>query len=179
VREKNKVMLGQVKASALNNKQNKGTVEALFSEEKNFYKDFGLIQIVDSIGYIKNNTKSFEVDFPENEIISIYPIIVFNDPICSTPILPMLFQEKLSEYLKHYDISGLDIKPITLIHIQEIEILESYLKEDRIDIWKLLHDNFEDSLFPKPFRVTLSRNGIQAKETDSELLAKYIGLDKE
>ncbi|MFN3491569.1 MAG: hypothetical protein ACK40V_05040 [Anaerolineales bacterium] len=171
-------MLGQVKASALNNEQNKGTAEALFTKDKDFFKDFGLSQIVDSLEYLDNNSIAFDSTLHGNEILEVYPVIILNDSLASTIMLPMLFQKELTNRLSLRIFKKLIVTPITLIHIQDFERLSPLVKKHQLNTWNILESNFSNSLFPKPLYVTLNRLGIN--ETDfTALNLSFIKLEDE
>ena len=178
IKDKNKIILGQIKASALNNQQNDGSVESLFSDKKNFLKDFGLQQTLESIEYLSKYPKEFDSSISESEKYEIYPMIILNDLLASTPMLPMLFQEELLNYLKDKNYTNLIVKPITLIHIQDLETIKIYYENKKIDIWKILDYNFKDSLFPKPFYITLNRLGIKKIKLNPQEynFVKFINL---
>lgn len=179
IREDNRIILGQIKASALNNEQNEGTAEKLFSKNKNFLKDFGLNQTFDSLDYFNEFPKEFdETTTKEAQKYEIYPVIILNDLLASSVILPMLFQRELLEFLNDKNYQNFTVNPITIIHIQDVERMSSFIENGSIDIWTLLKSNSNGSLFPKPFFVTLDRlriNQIKLKAEDYEF-TKFIGM---
>lgn len=179
IREDNRIILGQIKASALNNEQNEGTAEKLFSKNKNFLKDFGLNQTFDSLDYFNEFPKEFdETITKEAQKYEIYPVIVLNDLLASSVMLPILFQSELVRFLDNREYENFVVKPITIIHIQDIERVSSFIENKEIDIWTLLKNNINGSLFPKPFFVTLDRlkiNEIKLKAEDYEF-TKFIGI---
>jgi hypothetical protein len=181
VREDNKIILGQIKASALNNEQNKGTADKLFIKDKNFFKDFGLEQTFDSLDYLDNFPIEFDNTISDKDILEVYPIIVLNDVLASSIMLPMLFQTELNKILQLRNYQKFKVYPLTLIHIQDLERISSFLRENKVSIWELLHNNFENSLFPKPFNITLNRLNIHEKKVDIQTLdfVKFIELKQD
>lgn len=177
IRENNRIILGQIKASALNNEQNEGTAEKLFSQDKNFLKDFGLNQTFDSIEYLNKFPKEFDRNISEEDKQEIYPVIVLNDLLASSIVLPMLFQSELTKFLSNKKYPHFIFYPITIIHIQDLERMSSFLESEKIDIWTLLNKNSNASL-PKPFYITLDRfrlNEVKLKSNEYKF-AKFIGL---
>jgi hypothetical protein len=180
IREGNKVILGQIKASALNNEQNKGTADKLFTKDKSFFKDFGLEQTFDSLDYLNNFPTKFDNTILEKSFLEVYPIIVLNDVLASSIMISMLFQKELDRILLLRNYQNFKVYPITLIHIQDLERISSFLRENKVSIWDLLYANFEDSLFPKPFYITLDRLNIHKKKVDIQTLdcVKFINLNQ-
>lgn len=178
IKEDNRIVLGQIKASALNNEQNEGTAEKLFSQNKNFLKDFGLNQTFDSIEYFNEFPKEFDETITGEQKYEIYPVVVLNDLLASSIILPMLFQNELANFFSSKKYPRFIIHPITLIHIQDLERISSFLESEKIDIWDLLNNNSISSLFPKPFYITLDKlklNEVKLKADEYEF-TKFIGL---
>lgn len=159
IRKGNNIILGQVKASALNTEQNKGTVESLFSNKKDFLSDFGVKQTFETIQYLKKYPEEFDNQLKENESYYVYPVIVLNESITSSTAICLLFNDILNNMLKLDSFPNLEIKYITLLHVQDLERIAPLIEIGSHDFFDILEENMRNSM-PKPLEITLDRLDI-------------------
>lgn len=160
-RQNRKVCVGQIKSTGIYAKQQYGTAQSLFDiREDDFYGVFGLYQLVDSIRYIRDEVEKFDEMFPKGKPVQVFPVLIVNEKIFQTPFMPAMFNLKFSEEINKETFGQLDIKPLTIIHIADLERIVHHVSARKVDWWDLLKQNYNNSLFPKPFNVTLNRNKL-------------------
>lgn len=159
VRKGNNIILGQVKASALNTEQNRGTAESLYSDKKDFLGDFGVKQTFETIQYLKKYPEEFDDQLKEGETYNIYPVIVLNEAITASPSICLLFNDEFKDMLKADSFPHFQMRYVTLLHIQDLERMTPALEKGSFDFWDILDISMKDSI-PKPFEITLNRLGF-------------------
>ena len=156
IRKGNDIILGQVKASALNTEQNRGTAESLYSDKKDFLGDFGVKQTFETIQYLKKYPEEFDDQIKEDETYNIYPIIVLNEAITASLPICLLFNDEFKNMLTTDAFPNFQMRYITLLHIQDIERIAPSIEDGSFDFWDILDISTKDSI-PKPFEITLDR----------------------
>lgn len=159
IRKDNNIILGQVKVSALNTEQNRGTVESLYSDKKDFLGDFGVKQTFETIQYLKKYPEEFDEQFKKGEIYNIYPIIVLNESITASPSICLLFNDEFNNLLITDSFPDFRMRYITLLHVQDLERIAPAIEDGSFDFWDILDISMKDSI-PKPFEITLDRLGF-------------------
>ena len=178
-RQNRKVCVGQIKSTGIYAKQQYGTAQSLFDvKEDDFYGVFGLYQLIDSIRYIRDDIHKFDETFPNGKPVQIFPILIVNEKIFQTPFMPAMFNLKFLEEIKKESFGVLDIKPITIIHIADLERIVHHVSSKRVDWWDLLKQNYSNSVFPKPFNVTLNRNKLNPDYSAAEKALLEFGVIK-
>lgn len=181
IREGNNIILGQVKASALNTEQNRGAVESLFTKDKNFLGDFGLLQTFDTIQHLKTYPKEFDSQLEDGVDYNIYPVIVLNEAITSSLAVHLLFDDELQSMLVSDSFPNFRIKHVILLHIQDLERISPSIEKGTHKIWDILDSNMVKQV-SQPLDITLDRLGIThipiKKITDYKFM-KFANCDGE
>jgi hypothetical protein len=160
-RQNRRVCVGQIKSTGIYSRQQYGTAQSLFDvKEDDFYGVFGLYQLIDSLRYIRDDIEKFDKAFPKEKPVQIFPVLIVNEKIFQTPFIPAIFHLKFSEEVRKESFGRLEIKPLTIIHIADLERVVHHVSSKQVDWWDLLKQNYDNSLFPKPFNVTLNRNKL-------------------
>src|SRR5205085_9161030 len=129
-------LLTQMKGSGVYSDQVQGTAAALYrGNEEQFYKDFGCAQLIQSIKYLRDRPLDFDNAFPVGKPVEIYPSIVLNEKAFNIPFMTGIFQEKINMELQKEQFPDFDIKPITLIHVADIENMKQAIADKIISIW--------------------------------------------
>jgi len=178
VRKGNKVLLAQFKSSGIYNDQQYGTAQSLFRNDENYlYNNFGLNQLIESIKQIIDNPKFFDEEIDENDNLKIYPALFVNEKIFQTPLFPIMFQLKFESLINEIDSRNYKIRKLAIIHISDFEKIKDHIKQGNVNIWKLLKSNYIDSLFPKPFYISVNRQNINPMyQTYINKLAQFMEL---
>jgi hypothetical protein len=159
--EENKILLGEIKSTWLAAEQLEGKADSLFrGDEEKFFQDTGLSQIVSDLHHMRDNPEHFLPGVKWDKLYDIYPVIVFNEKVFSTEFMPQLFQEALENRIERKKFPFMNIHPITLMHISDIENIHDMIRNKKFDIWNLLQRNFVGSRFPLPFRLTINRTSF-------------------
>ena len=129
VRQNKKILVGQVKSSSIyDNEKYSGEINTLCrNNREQFYKDFGVNQTYDSIKAILENSDSFDSKLPVNKRLEFYPIIVVNDKVFQTPLIPNLLHQRFQELLANDDYKPHKIHPLVVAQISDLEYLENTL----------------------------------------------------
>jgi len=170
IRQNKKILVGQVKSCAIYDKEKYGgTINSLYKNNREkFFIDFGVNQVLNSILNIIKYGKSFDSNIPINKSLEFYPIIIMNEKIFQTPLMPNLFHNRFQELLSENPIGFHKIHPLILIHISDLEYLESPLISKKIKIWDVLNAHLKGIKIMFPF------NKISNKYISSFILNKKI-----
>lgn len=161
VRQNKKILVGQVKSSSIyDNEKYSGEINSLYrNDREKFFKDFGVNQTFDSIQKILDHSDSFDSKLQINKRLEFYPIIVVNDKVFQTPLIPNLLHRRFQELLDNHDYKPHKINPLLVIHISDLEYLENLLAKKKQIIWNLLESHYKkmDESFMPPFILTTDR----------------------
>jgi len=176
VRQNKRILIGQVKASAINSKSKYSNSNDDFykQDKKRFYKAFGVEQFVDvTLDLIINSPQVFDDKFPINKKVQIYPVIVSNERILAAPFIGVSFQEyfveKVKDKFQNVSWSGnitdnvvinkkIEVRPLVIWSIEDVETLELYIKRRKMVIWEILKKHIKNSQLQIPFSETLKYN---------------------
>ncbi|QKJ61732.1 hypothetical protein [Flavobacterium sp. M31R6] len=148
IREKQNVALFEVKSGFIPLDHGYKTV-ATIEDFKNldtekFNKDYGLSQLAEKT-LKKFHIYKSEIDdlhFNYQRKVQIYPIIIVNDPIVSSGIVPFVLKRKFNELLEKQKINKKtkehNIKDLIIINISDLQEMEQSLKDKKIDFFGLL-----------------------------------------
>ncbi len=177
-RQNKKVLVGQIKSTGIYSDQQYGTAQSLFrNSEEYFYDVFGLTQLVTSLKSLRDHPELFDTKFPVTKKVQVYPMIVVNEKIFQTPFFPAMFQLKFAEEINKERFDDFEIKPLSLIHISDLERMSYHLSKRNIEIWDLVKANYQGSLFPKPFNITLNRKKLNPDyEAAKNKVVKFTGI---
>lgn len=161
LRQNKRVLLGQVKSTGLRASKYAGDVDGFFDKGKEaFIKDFGLMQLVESLKYLRDNGKLFDSAFPVGKRIEVFPVIVTNEVAISGLLMPRNFNGYFNQLLNPAEFPIFRIHPVTVIHIDDLEHLACVLPKREKTIWEILESGFMPAPFIiKPFDLVM--NGFQ------------------
>jgi hypothetical protein len=159
VRQNKKILVGQVKSSSIyDNEKYSGEINTLYrNNREQFYKDFGVNQTYDSIKTILENSDSFDSKLPVNKRLEFYPIIVVNDKVFQTPLIPNLLHQRFQELLADDDYKPHKIHPLVVAQISDLEYLENTLAKKKKTIWNILKSHYkkiDNTLMPPLIQTT-------------------------
>jgi hypothetical protein len=159
LRSGNKILLAEVKSSSIYDPQKHGgDLESLYKNDRaEFFKNLGVNQIVKSIVLMDSYINSLDERYPQRHSIEVYPCIIVHDKALQVPLMANTFNERFQELRKDINIKKLKIKPLTLIHINDLERLEGYLTLNPSYIWFLLKENIKHKEFIPPFFSTVNK----------------------
>jgi len=155
----NKILIGQVKSSSIYDEEKfGGDIESLYKNDRNkFFENFGVNQIIESIKNMDTFMHTIDSDYPVNRIRKVYPCIIVNDKALQTAFMADVFNLRFKELLQGIKIQKMKIYPLSIIHISDIENLETAIKHDPKKIWELLKDNVSDKNFIPAFDDTVRK----------------------
>ncbi|WP_343614071.1 hypothetical protein [Flavobacterium sp.] len=148
IRAKQNVALFEVKSGFIPLDHGYKTV-ATIEEFKNldiekFNKDYGLAQLAQKTlkKFHLYKSKIDDVRFNYQRKVQIYPIIIINDPIVSSGIVPFVLKRKFNELLEKEKITKKakehNIKDLIIINISDLQEMEQSLKNKKVDFFNLL-----------------------------------------
>ncbi|MEJ5993458.1 hypothetical protein WG904_03430 [Pedobacter sp. Du54] len=137
-RQNRKLVFAEIKLGNLSDEERySGNVDGLYAKgEVNFYDC--LRQLEDSINNLKILQMHFDPKLEVGRHLTIYPICVFNDKIYDFGFMKITFDKKWEEIRKRS--SGLNIKPLIILQIEELESLVFRLNDQskNISVWDAL-----------------------------------------
>lgn len=174
-----KIILGQVKSGSIyDTEKYSGDLNSLYKNDRNnFFATFGVEQIVESIRYLDEYIPSLDSKFPKGHTYEIYPCIIVNDKVFQTPLIAELFNNRFQELLteKNVLIPKVRIKPLSLIHISDLELLEKPLIKKPTVIWDIFKYHFRDKRFIPPFYDSLYKK-INLADIPDQVMELYKEL---
>lgn len=109
-----------------------------------FNKDYGLKQLAEKT-LKKFHLYKKEIDDPYfnyGRKVQIYPIIVVNDPIISSGIMPFVLKRNFNELLDKENVSKKtkdhNIKDLIIINISQLQDIEQSLKDRKVNFFSML-----------------------------------------
>lgn len=184
LRYSNRIILGQVKSGNIYDVEKfGGTLEVLYKNDREkFFENFGVNQIIESIKNVDRYVKQLDLGYPKGHQMKIYPCIVVNDKALQTPLMADIFNKRYSELLSTLNIPKLILKPLTLIHISDLETIEEALHNKPKEIWNYFDENHKAKTFIPPFYNSVGKFGKRRKFPEkvsklyNELISKYDQL---
>jgi hypothetical protein len=90
-------------------------------------------------------------------------VIIFNEKAFQTPVMTQVFNARFQELMVGFANKKYTIFPLTLMHISDLETMESELNVNPDRLWSVLASNFNPEIpFIPPFYITLNRNHVKA-----------------
>lgn len=148
VREKQNVALFEVKSGFIPLDHGYKTVSTIHDYKNldldKFNKDYGLTQLVEK------TIKKFHLykkeiqdpNFNSDRKVQIYPVIVVNDPIISSGILPFVLKRKFNDLLRKEGINKKNkehnISDLCVINISHLQDMEQGLKDKKVNFFNIL-----------------------------------------
>lgn len=183
VRQNKKVLVGQVKSSSIYDKEKySGDIDTLYKKNREkFFKDFGVDQTFESIKNILKYSNLFDPRLQPKRSIEFYPIVIVNDKVFQTPLLPNLLHKRFQELLAAENFIPHIIHPLVVTNIADWEYLENALATKKTTIWDTLKNHYQkiDKTIMPPFIYTsdmfIGQGAIVDRVSDKikSIIAKY------
>lgn len=163
IRHNSKIILAQAKSSSIyDNEKYSGNINGLYKNNRaEFYKVFGVNQIVNSIKILNETMPNLDTKFPTNKSLNIYPTIIINEKALQTPLMAVNFQKRFEELLQDFNSTKITIKPLAIIHVSDLENIQECINENPKKIWDLLDHHSKNKDFMIPFFHTININLIR------------------
>lgn len=181
IRDGNRLLIGQVKSGSIyDNEKFGGDIEALYKGGRDkFFVNFGVQQLVDSIWEVNEHVKALDPGFPKGHAYEVYPCLVLNDKVFQTPIMASVFNTRFQELLKERELTThlpkVKIRPLTLLHIGDVERMSVAVRRRPKLLWELLQFNSRNPHFIPPFYNTLNQK-LARREYAEEVKGVYYDL---
>lgn len=160
IKYQNKLVIGEIKSAPLYDKEkySQSPDEFYMGNRQEFFEKFGVIKVVEAIqnlnelsDYIPNHLSNIKL---KNLII--YPIIVYNDRALQTPYMAKVFNDYFQELMKGLETTMI-IRPLSLMHISDLENMTERLILKPNLLWSYLKLNTQNKKFIPPFCHTVDR----------------------
>ena len=184
IRRKRNIVLVQAKRSYVPQEKYKEVYSledfnALDKDE--FYKRFGLNQIVEmSIKKLDKYTSIIDPYIPTNKLF-IYPVLLINEPIISFAVTTFVFNQKFEQMLAS---QGIDkdnakwrINRLVVLHISELERLQESLNKRKIKFDQFLQgyaDSTNINLTQKKYAPFLTLDQYIIRKIKSSAIPEYL-----
>lgn len=178
VRYEKKIFLAEVKSTGLyDDAKFSGEINTFYKNgREEFFKSFGLNQLVKAIENIELLAINIDIKFPVCKSYRIYPAIIVNEKALQTPFMADIFNKRFDELTKHLKKGRVTLSPLSLIHISDLEQMQEQLHANPSIFWDLLDFNIREPKFMPPFYNSLIRKNI--KPNYDRVMEMYIELFK-
>ncbi len=158
-RNTNKIILGQVKSGSIYDKEKfGGSVESLYKNNRDkFFENFGVDQLIESLNKMDKYIQEVDIKFPKGHVYKVFPVIIVNDKVFQTPLMADIFNTRFKELLPSFKVKNAIVYPLSLIHVSDLERLETFLNEKPKEIWEILKYNHRNKKFIPPFYFTVNQ----------------------
>ena len=150
-----RVIVGQVKSGSIyDNEKYGGDVDSFYKNDRSkFFNTFGVNQVLESIINVDKYMINLDSKFPKGHTYEIYPCIIVYDKAFQTPLISEVFNNRFQELIveKNINIPKVRIRPLSLIHISDLEIMEESLLKKPKQIWDIFEYHYRDQRFVPPF----------------------------
>jgi hypothetical protein len=142
IRQKKKVIIGQVKSISIYDKEKfSGDISEMYrNDREKFFSDFGLGQLIDSINYLNTHSDLFDSKISTLAKLTIYPVLIVNEDLFKTPLFTNIFKIRFEEIIEQVKNDRFDIKGFVVLHVSDIEHLLMKINNKNLSIWELLND---------------------------------------
>lgn len=173
----NKIILGQVKSGNIyDSEKYGGSIDSLYKNDRNkFFENFGVNQLIKSLTNMDDYIQLVDSKFPKGHTYEVYPCIIVNDKALQTPLMADTFNIRFQELLKDFSIKKVNVRPLTVIHINDLERLEDSLIKNPNLIWELLQFNHRAKSFIPPFFDTVNKK-LSGKHYPKRILKLFKSL---
>lgn len=176
-RYNNKIFIAEIKGGILNDDAKYGgDFLSLYNKDRNaFFDKFGMGQLVDSIRKLPIYAQNFDSSFPIKNAYSVYPSIIVYDRALQTPLMAEVFNKRFQELIGNISASKMRIKPLSIMHVSDIERLQVSLTKSHKVLWDTLQVNTNDKFIP-PFYYSLNKRRVvrEYPETVQRLFRNLI-----
>jgi hypothetical protein len=177
LRHKRNVLVCQIKSTGFSDKQKfEGSNEFYNGDTERFYKDAGIVQLVQSIEWLNNVGEKIDDKFLSKT--RIHPVVVLNDKFFEIPFMPQVlnveFQKRLGAIKNRFL-----VKDLIVMSVSSIERLLGTGLRRKGFLLTLLWDTIRYDGLLTHFNTTLDRMNIQMHSKKSlRRLAGYLKLPK-
>lgn len=159
-RQNKKILVGQVKSGSIyENEKYSGDINILYKNNREkFYIDFGVNQTLDSIKNILKYWEFFDKKILINKTLEFFPIIIVNEKIFQTPLMPNLLHMRFQELLNQENFGNHIVNPLVIVHISDLEFLQTGITNKYINIWSVLKSHYKkitDGIMPPFFHTSM------------------------
>ncbi|GFZ76015.1 hypothetical protein GCM10011531_00790 [Aquaticitalea lipolytica] len=197
-RYKNKVLLIEAKSNYLPLINGFKTVNTIADFNKinvnQFYKDFGLLQLVEKTLFKFNEYKTFikDPEFRKKGKLKIYPLLLLNEPIISLGPSNLAFRKKFDEMLSAKGIDkefkSIRIMPLSILNISEFQDIEQSIIDRDQCLFNLFQMHFSATDFTKikttheaatPLSIIINKHIPHHKKISKDVRKfKWLGFNK-
>ncbi|SJZ67976.1 hypothetical protein SAMN04488128_1011167 [Chitinophaga eiseniae] len=165
MRDKKRIFLAQAKTTGIYDKEKySGNLDGLYRKDRDeFFKSFGLEQIVSSIKSLEDLALQIDPKFPIGKVYKIYPAILVNEKAMQTPLMAHIFNKRFQEMISELKNNKVTIAPLAIIHVSDLEYIEEALHDDHSQFFKILDYHNRFPTFMPPFYNSLKHLNIKQK----------------
>jgi hypothetical protein len=178
VRKNNKIIIGEVKFTALYDKEKYADDFLGFYKNNRgrFYSDFGIDQTVNSIKNLVEYLNKFDSKAELFEELILYPVVVVNEKALQTPLIAPLFNQRFQELIANEHFTSFNIKPLTILHVSDLERIEPYVDETKAELFfDLIESHLQNQDFFMPFYLTLNTH-LKGRKYSKQILTELGNL---
>lgn len=176
IRHKKNIFIGQVKSTNFTDDQKfQGTFEFYKGDMERFYKDVGIIQLVQTIEWMTKFEN--EIDSKFEKKTKIFPAVILSDKFFQTPLMPQVLSNEFTKRLSKIS-HNFYIQDLIVMDVSSVERLKAINKKKGKVFWEILWRNKTSDLAPH-FNNTLGLLNIKFNpRLERKKTAKFLKLKK-
>ncbi len=179
IRKRNKIIVAELKTTRIVNKEKyASSIDNFYDQDREkFFKKHGLKQLANSVRNLIRYGKIIDKSFPQKRL-KLFPVLVFGDILLSNPFFNKIFEDHFNELMLDINDPCVRIHPLTMMHISDWELIENSLSKNKINIFKLLNQHYNEYQNTMPFLYSSHSAKIKGYSTNVneyyyELISKY------
>ena len=176
VRSNKKIFIAEVKSTGLyDDAKFSGDVQTFYKSGRDeFFKSFGLDQLVKSIQNLAIYGSEIDENFPKEKAYRIYPAVVVNEKALQTPLMGQIFNQRFQEMIVPIRDSKVTISPLAVIHISDLEQIQEDVKNQSNVFWDILKFHVREPRFMPPFYNSIIRKNNTPHYSKVMKLYEYL-----
>lgn len=174
IRQNKKILIGEVKSSNINSHSKYGeSLSALYDNDRSkFFKTHGLDQLIANITRLCDNPTLYDEKLEFSKRYEIYPAIITNERTLIVGFTIEIFNREFNSRFDRTKYTNLDIKPLLILHISDLEFLQEYFKLKKINLFNIIKENQKKYQFQLKLSMTLGElSPLHRKD-----MSKYLDI---
>lgn len=176
IRHRKNIFIGQVKSTNfIDDQKFQGTFEFYKGDIDRFYKDVGIIQLVQTIEWMTKYEN--EIDSKFNKNTKIFPAIILSDKFFQTPLMPQVLSNEFNKRLLKIN-QNFYVHDLIVMDVSSVERLKAInMKKGKV-FWQILWINKTLGLVPH-FNNTLNSLNIKFHPSkERKKMVKFLNLKR-
>ncbi|MCK4665090.1 MAG: hypothetical protein KAT68_19635 [Bacteroidales bacterium] len=145
IRQNKNILFGEVKSSGIpsNSKYGDSLSDLYNSDKVKFFEIHCLNQLVRNLKNLFLHPEKYDdkMNFDKKHVT--FPIIITNERALTVGLFIQIFNDQFDTMFKREDFPRHIIKPLQIFHISDLEFLEEYFKEKKLNVFEFLNNHLK------------------------------------